>query len=228
VLVTDRPLLAESLVAALGARSITCHRVDVAHGFRDAAGALSSVVDAAGPIDAIVVAPGGRKPTATEPAGWKRVLAEHHGIVEQIHSDAAWARAAADYSADAARPIRLVTLTDGVTAGGRSRAQASAQLARVSGSTTEGRVAAFAASIETGEAAGRGPASELVAHLLTHPESTALAGAELVIDEGWLGLRSHPRPICSITYGGPDVPDWLDDTIRQVVGDTARQTRSEA
>ncbi len=58
--VTDRPRLAASLTAALEARSITCHRVEVAHGFGDAAKALSSVVEAAGPIDAIVVAPAGR------------------------------------------------------------------------------------------------------------------------------------------------------------------------
>ena len=35
--VTDRPGLAASLTAALEARSITCHRVEVAHGFGDAA-----------------------------------------------------------------------------------------------------------------------------------------------------------------------------------------------
>ena len=59
------------------------------------------------------------------------MLAEHRGIVENIHLDAGWARAAADYCADTQRPVRLVTLTDATTAGGRSRAQAAAQLARV-------------------------------------------------------------------------------------------------
>ena len=139
--------------AALEARSITCHRVEVAHGFDDAAKALSSVVDAAGPIDAIVVAPAGRQPAATSTDGWERVLAEHRGIVEHIHTDAGWARAAADYAAGAGRPVRLVTLTDAATAGGRSRAQASAQLARVAAGSTEGRVTAFAASIEAPEEA---------------------------------------------------------------------------
>ena len=149
--VTDRPRLAASLTAALEARSITCHRVEVAHGFGDAADALRSVVEAAGPIDAIVVAPAGRRPTATSTDGWERVLAEHRGIVEHIHADAGWARAAADYAAGAARPVRLVTLTDAATTGGRSRAQASAQLARAAAGATEGRVTAFAASIEASE-----------------------------------------------------------------------------
>ncbi len=217
VVVTDRPRLAASLTAALEARSITCHRIEGAHGFGDAAKALSSVVDAAGPIDAVVVAPAGR-PTATATDGWQQVLAEHAGIVEDIHADAGWARAAADYAAGAARPVQLMTLTDGTTAGGRSRAQASAQLARAAAGATKGRITAFAASIEAGQEGAGPPVGALAAHLLGHPDATALAGAELVIGAGWLGLRSHPRSIGSITYGGPAVPDWLDATLRQVVG----------
>ena len=227
-IVSDRPRLAASLTAALEARSITCHRVEVAHGFRDAANALSSVVEAAGPIDGIVVAPAGRQPTASPADGWERVLAEHRGIAEHIHTDAGWARAAADYAAGAARPVQLVTLTDGATTEGRSRAQASAQLARAAGGATEGRVTAFAASIEAADDGAGQPAGELVAHLLGHPEAAALAGAELVIGAGWLGLRRHPRPIGSITYGGPAVPDWLDATLREIVGATGHPPCVEA
>jgi hypothetical protein len=111
-----------------------------------------------------------------------------------------------------------VTLTDAVTTGGRSRAQASTQLARAAAGSTQGRITAFATSIEASEVAASQPVGELVAHLLGHPEAAALAGAELVIGAGWLGLRSHPRPSGSITYGGPDVPDWLDATLRDIVG----------
>ena len=82
----------------------------------------------------------------------------------------------------------------------------------------KGASTAFAASIETSEVEAAQPVGELVAHLLGHPEATALAGAELVLGAGWLGLRSHPRPIGSITYGGPAVPDWLDATLREIVG----------
>ncbi len=214
--VADSPRLADSLTAALEARSIACHRAEVAHGFGDAAKALSSVVDAAGPIDAIVVAPEGVQPTAPT-GGWEQVLTEHRGIIDRIYTDAGWARAAADYASSAARLVQLVTLTDAATTGGRSRAQASAQLARAAKGSTEGRVTAFAASIETAEGEGAQPVSELVAHLLGHPEATALAGAELVVGAGWIGLRSHPRPSGSITYGGPAVPDWLDGTLREIV-----------
>jgi NAD(P)-dependent dehydrogenase (short-subunit alcohol dehydrogenase family) len=224
--VTDRPLLAASLIAALEARSITCHHVEVASGFGGADDALSSVVEAAGPIDAIVVALADHQPRVATADGWQRILAEHGGIVEHIHTDASWARAAADYAAGAERPVRLVTLTDAGTAGGRSRAQASAQLARVGLATTHRRVAAFAVSIEAPEVDAAPPAGELVAHLLGHPDATALAGAELAIGPGWLGLRSHPRPIGSITYGGPALPDWLDDAIREIVGATGGERSS--
>jgi NAD(P)-dependent dehydrogenase (short-subunit alcohol dehydrogenase family) len=226
-IVTDRPALASFLTAALEARSVTCHRVELAHGFRNAADALSSVVEVAGSIDAIVVAPGGRRPEEHSTHDWKRVLVEHRGIVEDIHSDAGWARAAADHAAGAAHPVRLVTLTDATTTGGRSRAQASAQLARAAAASTEGRVTAFAASMEASEETAGPPAGELVAHLLGDPDATTLSGAELVIGDGWLGLRSHPRPISSIIYGGPAVPGWLDATLREVVGATGYPPRTE-
>jgi NAD(P)-dependent dehydrogenase (short-subunit alcohol dehydrogenase family) len=217
-IVTDRPRLEASLNAALEARGVTCHRVEGAHGFRDSADALSSVVESVGSIDAVVVASAGREPTDTSTEGWKRVLAEHRGIIEDIHSDAGWARAAADYSAGAGRPVALVTLTDAVNSGGRSRAQASVQLSRAAAGSTEGRVTAYAASIEAPEDSAGIPAGELVAHLLAHPGASALAGAELVIGSGWLGLRSHPRPIGSVTFGGPGIPDWLDAALREIVG----------
>jgi hypothetical protein len=218
--VSDRAVLTASVTAALEARSVTCHRVEVAHGFRSAADALSSVAEATGPIDAVVVAAAASPHAATSTDGWERVVAEHRGIIEEVHTDAGWARAVADYAARGARPVQLVNLTDAVTTGGRSRAQASAQLARAATGATDGRITAFAVSIEVPEAAAAQSAAELTAHLLGHPDASSLAGAELVVGNGWLGLRSHPRPIGSITYGGPAVPDWLDATLREVVGAT--------
>ena len=226
VLVTDRPGLASSLTAALEARSITCHHVDVTHGFIGAAHALSSVVESAGPIDAVVVAPAGLGPTDTT-EGWERVLAEHRGIIDNIHSDAGWARAAADYAAGADRPVRLVTLTDAETTGGRSRAQASGQLARAAAGATKGRVTAFAVSIEASSEDAGAPVGDLVAHLLGQAEASALAGAELVVGAAWLGLRSHPRTIGTVTYGGPAVPYWLDGTLREIVGATGHRPPGE-
>ena len=159
-----------------------------------------------------------RDVAGTSTDGWQRMLADHQGITERLHADAAWARAAADYAAGADRPVRLVTLTDAPSPAGRSRAQAAAQLARVAAGGTGGRVTAFAVSVEApataraapGRRAGRAPPGQ--------PEAAALAGAELAVGDGWIGLRSHPRPIGTITYGGPAVPAWLDATLREIVG----------
>ena len=202
-LVCDQPELADAILSALGARSITCEQVDPKPGFDHA------LPD----VDAVIVALAGNQPSGTG-SDWQQVLAEHAGVVEQIHTDGGWARATSDHAAAADRPMKLITLTDATGAGGRSRAQAAAQLARIAASSSKGRVTAFAVSIE-GE--NRSATGELVGQLLGNPEAAGLAGAELVVSQDWLGLRSHPRPIGSITYGGPDVPDWLDATLREIV-----------
>jgi NAD(P)-dependent dehydrogenase (short-subunit alcohol dehydrogenase family) len=211
VIATDRPRLGEWLTDALEARSVTCHPVMTPD-------ALDSVVDDTGPIDAVVVSLSGQPPAATSVDGWERVLDEHRGIVEGICTDGGWARAVAGYAARSQRPVRLITLSDAVTAGGRSRAQASAQLARSGAGSTHGRVTAFAVSVEADEEAAGPAAGALVAHLVGHPDTTKLAGAELVIGTGWLGLRSHPRPNGSVTYGGSALPGWLDAALREIAG----------
>jgi hypothetical protein len=218
--VTDRPEVATAVTTALDGRGVTWATVpvgDLARGFGGAADALAAAAEVAGPLDAVVVALAGPPPATTSPTDWERVLAEHADLVDGIHADAGWARAAADHCAGAGRPLRLVTLTDAGTAGGRSRAQAAAQHARSAHRATDDRVAAFAVSVEAppGDAS---PIGELVAHLLCSPEAVALAGAELVAGSGWFGLRSHPRPTGSITFGGPGVPSWLDATLRRAVG----------
>jgi NAD(P)-dependent dehydrogenase (short-subunit alcohol dehydrogenase family) len=227
VVVCDRPALAAPIIAALEARAITCHQVAGAEGFAGASHSLSSAAGAAGPIDAVVVAPADRQKPASAVPGWEQVLAEHGGILGHLHADAGWARAAADYAAQAARPVRLVTLTDATTSGGISRAQAAAQLARVGATTTDGRVAAFAVSIEVPEEGSGHAVSELAAHLVGHPDAATLAGAELVVGPGWIGLRSHPRPVTSVTYGGPAVPEWFDATLQEAVGLKGRLPSTE-
>jgi NAD(P)-dependent dehydrogenase (short-subunit alcohol dehydrogenase family) len=215
--VSDRPVIAAAITEALEAHAIVCHRVEVAPGFADAATALQRVVDRGAPVDALVVALAGRAPTAAPGVGWQQVLADHGGIVERLQADAAWARAAADYAAAADRPIRLVVLTDATTPSGRSRAQASAQLTRVAAGATKGRVTAFGVSVEAPEEIAGPPTGELVFQLLRDPDAAPLAGAELAVSGGWIGLRSHPRVVGSVIYGGPAVPPWLDVALRDIV-----------
>ena len=225
--VTDRPDVGAAVTAALEARGVTCATVpvgDVAAGFAGAADALASTVERVGPLDAVVVALGRRSPATGvgERVGAGARRARRHRRAASTPTPAG-PGPSADHAAGADRPVRLVTLTDATTAGGRSRAQAAAQLARAAAGATDDRVAAFAVSVEAPDAGGAQPIGELAAHLVCSPEAPALSGAELVAGAGWFGLRSHPRPSGSITFGGPGVPDWLDDTLRE-----HRRRREEA
>jgi len=216
VLVSNRHTLMGGIETALLARSIACHRIPITSGFEAAAEALRDVVEAHGPVDAIVLAPEG---TASSPLpdGWQRTLEEHGGITRQIEDDAAWARAASEHATQTGRTVRLLTLVDAVTSGGRSRAQASAQLSRSAADATEGRVEAFTISLEDLDLRLTGTLGDVVAYLLGDPETTPLAGAELVLRAGWFGIRSHPRPIGSIIYGGPALPEWFDQAMEEIL-----------
>ncbi|BDX32826.1 hypothetical protein TUM20985_33730 [Mycobacterium antarcticum] len=199
--VTDRPLVATALADALAAWGVASHAID-------SPTALASL-DA---LDAVVVAMAGADETEAATSAWQRILDEHADIAEQIHADARWARAVADLAVDEQRPIRLVTVTAATTAGGRTRAQAAAQLARAGRAATGDLVWAFAISAESEDVPAR-----FAAHLACSPEAVSLAGAELASQTSWFGLRSHPRPIGSISFGGPAVPGWFDDVLREIV-----------
>ncbi len=200
-IVSDRPALAAAITTAIEDRGAACVVV-------------SPREYVLPQVDAVVVALAGPTSASGAASEWERMLAEHAGIVDQIHADARWARAVADYAAAADRPVRMVTLTDAVTSGGRSRGQAAAQLARAARKATKDRVTAIAVSVEAGDA----PVAEFAAQLLCGDDAAALSGAELVAGSGWVGLRSHPRPSASIVLGGTTIPSWFDDVLRSVVG----------
>src|SRR5207237_7031795 len=111
------------------------------------------------------------------------------------------------------RSVRVVTVVDATDAGGRTRAAAATQLSRAAHGATDDRVDAYAVSVEAhGE-----PVGEIVAQLVSDPEANALSGAELVVGADWFGLRRHPHPAGTISFGGPDVPDWVDRALRDLV-----------
>jgi NAD(P)-dependent dehydrogenase (short-subunit alcohol dehydrogenase family) len=219
-LVCDRPDLATTLGAALERRSIASVPVDVAHGFEGTAKSLHAAVNTAGPVEAVIVVLEGHPRTSTALEGWEHVLADHRGIIQPLHDDASWLRAAADYTAETDLPVRLVILVEATTPAGQSRAQAASQLARVAAAGTKGRLTVFTAGLESDAPAATDAAGELAAHLLSHPDVTPLAGAGLVVREGWIGLRRHPQPIGTVTYGGPAIPAWLDNALREIVAAT--------
>lgn len=220
-LVVQDPALATALrsaLAARGVRAVELPPAEVTTGFAGAADAVGALAARADGLDALVVAlpravDAGHAGTS-EP--WARVVAEHEGTTEGLLADAGWARAAADHAAGSGRPLRLITLTDAATSGGRSRAQAAAQLARAARTATRDRVAAFGVAL----GAGAVPAvtAELAAYLACEPDALGLSGAELLVTPGWFGLLRHPRPSASVVLGGTAVPEWLDEVLRTVVG----------
>jgi NAD(P)-dependent dehydrogenase (short-subunit alcohol dehydrogenase family) len=214
LVVSDQPARAAEVQEALAARGVACATIDApATGFAAAAKQLADAAAASGPFDAVVVTlAGGASSSAGD--SWARVLEEHAGITEQIGTDAAWVRAVSDYSSAADRPVRVVSVIDASTAGGRSRAQSAAQLSRAAHPATDDRVDAFALSVE----ASGGPVGEIVGHLVCDADAGALSGAELAVGADWFGLRSHPHPAGSVSFGGPDVPGWVDDVLREMVG----------
>jgi NAD(P)-dependent dehydrogenase (short-subunit alcohol dehydrogenase family) len=212
--VSDRPDLAAEVTAALDAHGslTTVVTSSATAGFDDARAALGAAAISLGGLDAVVVAL--RCPTkAVGTDDWAAVLGDHAGLTELIHADAAWARAAAEHAAATERPLRLVTVTDAAGPGGRSRAQAAAQLARSSLGATGGAVGAYSVAVETD--GHHDTTAALVGALASSPGAAGLSGAELVVGAGWFGLRSHPRPAGSIVVGGPGLPDWFDTILEE-------------
>jgi NAD(P)-dependent dehydrogenase (short-subunit alcohol dehydrogenase family) len=212
--VTDDPAWETALLGALVERG--CTTVVVApdtNGFDDSAARLRALD---GPVEAIVVARRGA--AGADTPGWAAMLDEHAGLPTAIGDDAAWARATAELVAVTGRPTRLVTVVDAADAGGRTRAQAAAQLSRSARGATRDLVDAFAVSVEDATAVGRAHAAQLAAHLAGSPDAGALSGAELAVTERWLGLRSHPHPAWTIGFAGPDVPEWIDTALGGLLG----------
>ena len=229
IVVSDDASWGAALGDALARRGVECVGIgawqggagslrEPATGFDAVSAQLAGVARDAGPVDAVVVALGAGfdRPAADGPA-WQRVLDEHAGITDRIRTDAAWVRAVSDLAAATDRPVRVVTVVGATTAGGRSRAQAAAQLSRAAHGATSDRVDAFAISMEGAPAPARAAASEVAAYLVCSPEAGALSGAELVADAEWIGLRTHPHPAGAISFGGPAVPGWVDGALRTMV-----------
>ena len=225
LVVTDDPQLESGMRDALASRGVKIVGIGSGAAATDFVGAARQLAQAArdaGGIDAVVVA---RRGSAVGGSGapWEQVLAEHAGIVDAIRSDVAWVRAVSDHARESGRPMRVVTVTDGTTSGGRSRAQAAAQLSRAAHLVADVETDAFAISVETDAASRASSVGELVGYLVGADGAGAMSGAELVVDAAWIGLRSHPHPDGSISFGGPELPGWVDDTLRTMVqGASAR------
>jgi hypothetical protein len=219
LIVSDVAAVRDAVADALAERGVEC--VDpgtLAEGFEPVAGQFAGIVQEAGSIDAVVIALAGTGASGGS-GDWQEILDAHAGITDDIHRDSTWIRVLADHANDMGQSLRVVTITDAKSAGGRSRAQASAQLSRPAHTATENRLDAFAIALESTDVTARTAAAELTAHLLCTPDAAALSGAEMVADAAWIGLRSHPTAAGTVIYGGPAIPDWTDGALRRVVTD---------
>lgn len=228
LLVTDAPEWASALRSALTSRGVECTVVEESPPARDFTGAAAQLARAAGgggAIDAVVVARRGVRASDARDQ-WQRVLDEHTGVTEAILSDVAWVRAVSDRARETGRAMRVATVVDATTTGGRSRAQAAAQLSRAAHLVTDIEADAFAIGVETDAAGSEAAVAELVAHLVGAADAGALSGAELAATDDWIGLRSHPRPGASISFGGPELPDWVDGALRTLLDRTPEGSRA--
>ncbi len=226
LVVTDDPRWESALCDALASRGVKCVGIGSGAPATDFAGAaeqLGRAARAAGGIDAVVVARAGSGSAGTG-APWQQVLAEHAGITGAIRSDVSWVRAVSDHARESGRGMRIATVVDATTTGGRSRAQAAAQLSRAAHLVADVHADAFAIGVETGADSRYSTVGELVGYLVGADDAGDLSGAELVATADWIGLRGHPHPETSISFGGPELPSWVDGTLRGIMNDSSARS----
>lgn len=232
LVVGDDAALAKEIAEGLAALGVSTLGVGPAEPFDAKATAVPVGFDEAdatvrraaesGGLDALVVVHGLDPVRAAEGADWERVLAEHETVEEHVLAHAAWSRAAMRYAKSTRRPFRAVHVTAVRQASTDSAAQAIAQLVRSAQDTaTDTQFDAFSISYEGSEPGDRRALGQLAARLVWGEDALELAGAELAVGRGWAGLRRHPGPVATVSYGGPAIPDWVHSAIREVVQRTA-------
>jgi NAD(P)-dependent dehydrogenase (short-subunit alcohol dehydrogenase family) len=189
-------------------------------GFDEVTRSLGAAAQSAGPLDGVIVmsSPPGRQETA-DGVAWRRLLGAQTSTTRHVTTHGAWLRAAAKYSRDARRPVRVLHITrvEGDEFG--PAAQTVAQLARSANDVAmPDPFDVFSITVESDGDADIEAVSHLAARLVGAADAPALKGAELVVGRGWLGLRRHPEPAATISFGGPAIPGFVDEALRRAFG----------
>jgi NAD(P)-dependent dehydrogenase (short-subunit alcohol dehydrogenase family) len=185
--------------------------------FAAADAAVERAAHAAGGIDAVVIAPGSFAPVPA--ASWEQLLAGYSATADRVRCHAGWLQAAARHAVRTSRPLRVMHLVDATSPPLRAAGQAVAQLARCGSLVRPGLIDVFSIALETAEPADHQPVAQLIARLLWSGDASALRGAELVARPGWIGIRSHPGPAATASYGTSAIPSWIGDwlgAVRQI------------
>ena len=221
LVVADNAALAGALAPALARCGMTAIHVGASSGFA----AAEEAVRRAGDLDAIVIAPGS---FAAGPAAstWEEMLAGYASTTDCVLAHAGWLRAAARAAVPASRPLRVVHLADATSPARHPAAQAVAQLARCANLVGANLVGAslqrpdlvdvFSIALETAEPADHQPVAQLAARLLWSGDAGPLRGAEMFARPGWIGVRSHPGPAATASYGSAAIPPWIGDWLAEV------------
>jgi NAD(P)-dependent dehydrogenase (short-subunit alcohol dehydrogenase family) len=215
VVVADDAPLIDSLAKQLRAWTRKATFVPAGGDFGHAEQSLTDAVAASGPFDAVVVALGAPDGAGAGSRSWAGVVESHRGVARYLAATAAWLRAAARLSAAGGHPLRVVFATDATSPAGRTAAQALAQMARSANDTPAHiEIDAMAIGAESAAASATDALAALAARLATAADARGLRGAELAVGRGWVGIRSHPGPVATVSFGSTDIPDWVDSALR--------------
>jgi NAD(P)-dependent dehydrogenase (short-subunit alcohol dehydrogenase family) len=189
-------------------------------GFEAVSTRLQEAAETSGPLDALIVVSGTPVPAdAGGSAAWARLLAAQALSTHHVKAHGAWLRAAARYAAQSHRPLRVVHVTRLESEEGQPAAQAVAQMARGANDVQlPESLEVFSLTVESTGDSDIAASGHVVARLVGADDAAALRGAELVIGPGWLGLRSHPEPATTISFGGPAIPPFVDEALRRILG----------
>ena len=217
LVVADNAALAGALAPALARCGMTA--IDVGSSSAGFA-AAEEAVRRAGDLDAIVIAPGSFA-AGPSPSTWEEMLAGYAPTSDCVLAHAGWLRAAARAAVHASRPLRVVHLADAASPARQPAAQAVAQLARCANvlSASLARpdlIDVFSIALETAEPADHQPVAQLAARLLWSGDAGPLRGAEMFARPGWIGVRSHPGPAATASYGSVAIPPWVGDWLGQL------------
>jgi NAD(P)-dependent dehydrogenase (short-subunit alcohol dehydrogenase family) len=231
LVVADNPHTAELLERALSAwgmgvlgvgswKPFNRAAASLPHDFGTASDMVARAAQSVECLVGVIVAVGAEEGPSASDTPWSQLIDAHAGTVPHIVSHAGWVRAGIEETARSGRALRLVHLTRAMSPAGRTAAQAVAQLARCTSDMGGAAApASFAISVESDDTADLASAAAVAARLVAAADTPSVKGAELVIRPGWLGLRSHPGPLCTVSFGGPDIPEWVDGALKDCVDD---------
>jgi NAD(P)-dependent dehydrogenase (short-subunit alcohol dehydrogenase family) len=237
LVITDNAAIARSLVPALARCGLTA--IDVGArpispgagseppaplpvGFAAADQAVARAAHVSDGIEAVVIAPGAfAGAPAAGAASWTELLAGFAPVTDCVLSHAAWLQAAARQAVRGSRPVRIVHLADATAQPLHAAGQAVAQLARCATLAQPGLIDVFSVALETAGQADHDPVAQLVARLLWSGDAAALRGAELFARPGWIGLRRHPGPLATVSYGTRELPSWIGDWLQEALPSAA-------